>query len=118
MEERRAEYRKSGVTRMGKPVRLAEEKIAARLPAIEARGWVRKDEKWIERKYRFPTFRDAIAFVVAVGDEAEAMLHHPLISIDYRMVTLRLTTWSAGGLTELDFQSADAYDRIYEQMNP
>lgn len=103
---------------MGKPVRLTEEEVAARLPALEARGWVRKDEKWIERKYRFPTFKEAMAFVVAVGDEAAAMVHHPLISIDYRMVTLRLTTWSAGGLTELDFRSADAYDRIYEQMNP
>jgi len=103
---------------MGKPVRLTEEEIAARLPAIEARGWARKDEKWIERKYRFPTFRDAMRFAVAVGDEAEARNHHPLISIDYRMVTLRLTTWSAGGLTELDFESADAYDRIYGPINP
>lgn len=103
---------------MGKPVRLTEEEIAARLPAIEARGWVRKDEKWIERKYRFPAFKDAMRFAVAVGDEAEARNHHPLISIDFRMVTLRMTTWSAGGLTELDFESADAYDRIFEQMNP
>ena len=100
-----------------KPVRLTEEEVSARLSVVEAQGWVRKDEKWIERKYRFPSFKDAIKFVVAVGEEAEAQNHHPLISIDYRMVTLRLTTWSAGGLTDLDFQAAQSYERLFAHLN-
>ena len=38
------------------------------------------------------------------------MNHHPGIAIDYRRVTVKLTTWHAGGLTKLDVDSAEAYD--------
>ncbi len=97
-----------------KPVRLEEAEAAARAAALAEQGWERKDGKWLEKKYRFPSFPQTIAFVVRVGEEAETRVHHPFISIDYRMVTLRLTTWSAGGLTALDFESAEAYDRLFE----
>jgi len=95
-------------------MKLAEEQIADRLRQLGT--WERTDEKWIVRKYRFPSFPAAIAFVNRVAETAEAMNHHPMISIDYRMVGLRLTTWHAGGLTELDFRSAETYDKIYGEM--
>ncbi|WP_274362841.1 4a-hydroxytetrahydrobiopterin dehydratase [Paenibacillus thermotolerans] len=98
-----------------KPVRLDETEAAAKAAAMSEHGWERKDGKWLEKKYRFSSFPQAISFVVRVGEEAEARVHHPLISIDYRMVTLRLTTWSAGGLTTLDFESAEAYDRLFKE---
>ena len=88
-----------------------EPQIAERLKACT--DWSRKDDKWITRKYRFRSFQDAIRFVNMIADSAESMNHHPFISIDYRVVTLNLTTWKAGGLTELDFQSAERYNRLY-----
>ena len=90
-------------------MRLSEEQIEAKLAA--GGGWVREDGKWIVKKYRFRAFMDAIAFVNRVAEEAERLNHHPFISIDYKLVTLRLTSWHAGGLTELDFVAAEAFDR-------
>lgn len=76
-------------------------------------GWKREDVKWIVKKYRFRTFLDAVAYVNRIAKVAEQLNHHPLIAIDYKLVTLRLTTWSDGGLTELDFKAAAAFDAAF-----
>jgi len=91
--------------------KLTEEEIAAKLAQIS--GWSRDNGKWIVKSYRFPSFAESIAFVNEVARIADAMNHHPMIAIDFRKVTLRLTTWSAGGLTELDFVSASRYDQAF-----
>ncbi len=79
----------------------------------ELEGWkVEENGKWLVRGRVFPTFMDAIAFVGKVAAVAEEKNHHPLIGIDYKRVTLRLTTWHSGGLTALDVESAKAYDRL------
>ncbi|MGF7034479.1 4a-hydroxytetrahydrobiopterin dehydratase [Paenibacillus mucilaginosus] len=90
---------------------LTESGIEAGL--AQAGGWTRQEERWIVRKYRFPAFRDAVAFVNRVAEAAEELDHHPLIAIDYKLVTLRLTSWHAGGLTALDFTSAARFDEAY-----
>lgn len=92
-------------------MKLTDEQIASKLR--QAEGWSREEGKWIVKKYRFAEFMNAIAFVNEVARIAEKMNHHPMIAVDYRVVTLRLTSWSAGGLTELDFQSAARYDEAY-----
>ncbi|MBO9599876.1 MAG: 4a-hydroxytetrahydrobiopterin dehydratase [Cohnella sp.] len=77
----------------------------------ELQGWkLEEGGRTIAKKYLFPSFPEAVAFVNKVADIAEAQVHHPFISIDYRKVTLRLTTWHSGGLTLLDIQAAKAYD--------
>lgn len=43
---------------------------------------------------------------------AERMDHHPDIAIRYRQVELRLTTHSAGGLTDRDFELAQQIDAV------
>ena len=78
----------------------------------ELSGWKIEEEKWLVRKRLFPTFMEAVAFVNQVAAIAEDMNHHPFISIDFKRVTLRLTTWNSGGLTALDINSAKAYDRL------
>jgi 4a-hydroxytetrahydrobiopterin dehydratase len=60
-------------------------------------------------------FAGALAFVNAVGALAEAADHHPNIYMRWDTVTLRLTTHSAGGLTEKDFALAAEIDRLFEQ---
>jgi len=97
-------------------MKLTEEQITDRLAQVS--NWKRDDDKWISRRYRFPAFMLGIEFVQKVAEIAEAMNHHPMIAIDYRMVTLRLTSWHAGGLTEQDFQSVAAYDRAYVAILP
>lgn len=46
-------------------------------------------------------------------DRSEEVQHHPLISIDYKLITVKLSSWKAKGLTDLDFQLAADYDRLY-----
>lgn len=73
-------------------------------------GWKLEEGK-LAKKYMFPSFPEAVAFVNKVAGIAERMNHHPFISIDYRKVTLRLVTWHSGGITRLDIESANAYDK-------
>ncbi|AZU63560.1 4a-hydroxytetrahydrobiopterin dehydratase [Neobacillus mesonae] len=73
------------------------------------------DGKFILKRYRFREFLKGVAFVNDIAELSEERQHHPFISIDYKLVTLRLTTWSAGGLTDLDFELAKKYDEIFEK---
>ena len=68
----------------------------------------------LERTFELPSFRDAIAFVGRVADLAEEANHHPDIAISYKKVTLRWTTHSAGGLTDLDYELAARTDALVE----
>lgn len=94
--------------------RLSEDEIERYFASPEAEGWKREDGKWIARKYRFTTFPEAIAFVNKVADIAERLNHHPFIAIDYKLVTLRITSWHAGGLTALDFTAAKAFNHAFD----
>jgi 4a-hydroxytetrahydrobiopterin dehydratase len=95
----------------GFEMKLNEAEIEQQLALCE--GWKREDGKWVVKKYRFRTFMDAVAFVNKIAEVSEQLNHHPLIAIDYKMVTLRLTTWSDGGLTNLDFKTAAAFDQAF-----
>jgi 4a-hydroxytetrahydrobiopterin dehydratase len=88
---------------------LSSAEIEALLPSIPA--W-HQDESKIIRTFRFASFPSAISFVCEVAHVAEALDHHPDILIQYRSVTLTLTTHSAGGLTTLDFQTASAIEAL------
>jgi 4a-hydroxytetrahydrobiopterin dehydratase len=68
----------------------------------------------LERTFELSSFRDAIAFVGRVADLAEEANHHPDIAISYKKVTLRWTTHSAGGLTDLDYELASRTDGLVE----
>ncbi|RIW32688.1 4a-hydroxytetrahydrobiopterin dehydratase [Bacillus salacetis] len=78
--------------------------------------WKRKDEKWIERRFKFQEFMEGIGFVDRIAEIAEDMEHHPFISIQYKVVTLSLTSWNERGLTALDFEAAFKYNQIYDTM--
>lgn len=77
-------------------------------------GW-KLDGKFIVKKYRFREFLKGIAFVDEIAELSEEVNHHPFIAIDYKLVTLRLTSWNAGGLTDLDVELAEKYDAFYEK---
>jgi len=75
-------------------------------------GWDEKDGA-LHRDFRFATFAGALAFVNEVGALAEAANHHPDIDIRWNLVTLRLSTHSAGNVvTDRDHALAAAIDRL------
>ena len=91
------------------PVVLSEAEIQQRLAAVPL--WTTDGESLFYEQ-TFADFEAAIAFVNALVDPAEALGHHPDIVITYNRVALTLTTHDAGGLTELDFQLAEAISQL------
>jgi 4a-hydroxytetrahydrobiopterin dehydratase len=74
-------------------------------------GWERKGNE-IVRVYKNKSFVDSIGFVNKVSILAEKADHHPDILIQYKNVTLTLSTHSKGGLTEKDFNLAREIDAL------
>ncbi|MDR4948806.1 4a-hydroxytetrahydrobiopterin dehydratase [Neobacillus cucumis] len=82
---------------------------------LELPGW-KLDGKFLVKKYRFGEFLNGVAFVNEIAQLSEEKNHHPFIAIDYKLVTLRLTSWRSGGLTDLDVALAKVYDEFYEKF--
>lgn len=81
--------------------------------------WENIEDKALKRLFKFPSFKQAIEFVNRVANLAEEEGHHPDITINYKKVTLKLTTHAIGGLSENDFimaakieQSQSFYSQI------
>jgi 4a-hydroxytetrahydrobiopterin dehydratase len=72
--------------------------LAAELP-----GWTVVEEHHLEKEFRFPDFRQALAYVDRLGEVAEAEGHHPDIFLTWGKVKVTLWTHSVGGLSENDF---------------
>lgn len=94
--------------------KLIEQEVIKHLE--EVTNWKRVDEKWIERKYRFRDYLVGIKFVERIANVSEEVNHHPFISIDYKLIRVKLSSWNANGLTKLDFDLAKHYDALYEKI--
>ena len=77
----------------------------------ELQGWSLAGKE-IVREFSFSDFVEALRFVNAVGERAEAAGHHPDIDTRYNKVKLALTSHDSGGLTERDFNLAKVVDAI------
>jgi 4a-hydroxytetrahydrobiopterin dehydratase len=91
------------------PIRFTEVEVQRRLRDLP--GWTTDGEALFYER-TFPDFVSAIAFVNELVAPAEALAHHPDITIQYNRVFLTLTTHDAGGLTELDFALATAINQL------
>jgi 4a-hydroxytetrahydrobiopterin dehydratase len=97
---------------MPRPPRLSPAELAAALPALPL--WS-GDVDGLHRTVQLPTFRDAVAAVVAIADVAEELDHHPDIDIRWRTLHLTLVSHSAGGVSELDLALARRIDALLPQ---
>ncbi|PYQ17034.1 MAG: 4a-hydroxytetrahydrobiopterin dehydratase [Acidobacteria bacterium] len=86
---------------------LSEARIGEQMRQLA--GWERSGAA-IRKTYRFGSFKEGVAFANRVAEQAEEQDHHPDILIQYRQVTLTLTSHDAGGLTERDFRLARRID--------
>jgi 4a-hydroxytetrahydrobiopterin dehydratase len=89
---------------------LSQTAIQGKLRSVP--GWELVKSRTIQKKFTFDNFKEALAFVNKVGDLAEQSDHHPDIVINYNKVTLSLSTHSAGGLTEKDFDLAGHIEKL------
>jgi 4a-hydroxytetrahydrobiopterin dehydratase len=77
-----------------------------------ASGWALVKGKQLERQFKFPDFKEALAGCNRVGNLAEKQGHHPDVLLTYGMLKIQLSTHSAHGLTENDFIMAAKIDRL------
>ncbi|MEH2161130.1 MAG: 4a-hydroxytetrahydrobiopterin dehydratase [Nostoc sp.] len=74
-------------------------------------GWTVKNSK-LHITRTFKDFIEAIEFVNKLVEPAESAGHHPDIEISYNKVKITLTSHDAGGLTQADFDVAQAISQI------
>ena len=89
--------------------KFSEEQVAAGLKDHPA--WVELNGE-IQRTFEFDDFIGAMKFVNRVAEYAEKVQHHPDILIRYNKVTLSVSTHDAGGITQKDFDLAEATDNL------
>jgi 4a-hydroxytetrahydrobiopterin dehydratase len=91
------------------------EVAAAKQLLSQAPSWTLMDDaRRIERTFRFPDFKGAIAFVNKVGEIAEAEGHHPDIHFGWGYATISMHTHKIKGLHENDFIMAAKINRLAE----
>ncbi|GAB5408028.1 MAG: hypothetical protein BalsKO_03930 [Balneolaceae bacterium] len=89
---------------------LTEHEIQEEL--VELTGWKHDDDK-IWKKFEFNDFKEALAFIVRVGMEAEAQEHHPNLFNVYNSVSIGLQTHDVGNkVTQKDIALAKAIESI------
>jgi|SRR5665213_254835 len=92
--------------------RLSDQQIHELLRSMA--GWSHNSAPAsIERTFVRKNFLDAVAFIQQIAPIAEKQDHHPDILLsDYKKVKVMLSTHSAGGITQNDFDLARAIDQL------
>ena len=84
------------------------ERLAAELP-----HWY-LENGWIRRKYKTSGWKGTLMVVNTVGHLAEAAWHHPDLTVSYAFVIVKLTTHSAKGVTDKDFELARKIEDVVQ----
>lgn len=64
----------------------------------------------------FEDFKQALDFINTVGEIAERLQHHPdILLFDYRYVQLSISTHTAQGITDKDFEFVAEIDELFEE---
>ncbi len=66
----------------------------------------------LQAQFKFKDFNAAFAFMTRVAQVADAMNHHPEWFNVYSRVDITLRTHDSSGLTQLDFDLAQAIDQL------
>src|SRR5437867_1924051 len=80
-----------------------ESQIAERLQELP--GWYYEDG-WIRRVYKTDGWPTTLMLVNAIGFCSEAAYHHPDLAVTWGRIVVKLSTHSAGGITDKDFALA------------
>jgi 4a-hydroxytetrahydrobiopterin dehydratase len=94
---------------MARPTKLDTAVVSAWLGAHP--GWERVGEALV-RKFTFPDFATALAFVVRMGCWAERHDHHPDVELGWGRARVAWSTHDAGGITPLDLELAEVTDSL------
>ncbi|HTW28975.1 MAG TPA: 4a-hydroxytetrahydrobiopterin dehydratase [Acetobacteraceae bacterium] len=85
-----------------------EERLAKELP-----HW-KLERGWIRRTFRTNSWKGTLMVINTVGHLAEAAWHHPDITASYAWVEVRLSTHTAKGITDKDFELARKIEEVVQ----
>ena len=88
---------------------LSDDDIRTALDALP--GWEYEGGA-LRKQYELASYRDAIALINQIADDAEASDHHPDLDSRYDKVVVSLRTHSEGGVTAKDVEAASRIDAI------
>ena len=74
--------------------------------------WQVINQHHLEKEFTFKNFREALDFVVQVGELAEEQGHHPDIALSWGKVQITIYTHKIDGLAESDFVLAAKADAL------
>jgi len=89
--------------------RLSDAEIEQRVADLD--GWALEGDA-IAKAFDRGDFVGSVRFVDAIVEPAEAMNHHPDLSISWSEVKVSITSHAAGGLTANDFELAARIDAL------
>ena len=95
---------------------LTPEELQQKIKELAPEWTVGKNEKgipFIERIQHASFYMGGIDFARKVAKIAEANNHHPDIRINYKRISVRYWTHSAGGVTLADVQMAQKIDPMF-----
>ncbi|GAB7563059.1 4a-hydroxytetrahydrobiopterin dehydratase [Methylobacillus methanolivorans] len=90
----------------------SEAEIQTRLQK-ELPHWYYEDG-WIRRKYKTSGWKATLMVVNTVGHLAEAAWHHPDLTVSYAFVIVKLSTHTAKGITDKDWELAHKIESVIQ----
>lgn len=91
---------------------LTKDEINQKLEDFQ--NWTFEDDA-IHISLEFEDFKNAFTAMTRMAFEAERFEHHPSWSNTYNTVNISLSTHDAGGVTEKDFELAQAFEHVLGQ---
>jgi 4a-hydroxytetrahydrobiopterin dehydratase len=88
-----------------KPQKYELEDVEGKLKELGLDAWYLEDG-WIRRKYNTDGWPSTLMAVNAIGYLCEQAWHHADLSVTWGKLWVKLTTHSAGGITDNDFELA------------
>ena len=89
---------------------LSEEDVRKYISDL-GNAWELKDGK-IVKSFQFDSFMDAIEFVNKVAKVGEKLDHHPIITINWKVVRLSLKSFDIDAITKRDINLAKEIEKL------
>lgn len=93
---------------------LSEDEIEEKIEELDI--WGVHDRK-LATEIEFGNYKETVFFANSVYSLAEEHFHHPKVTVDYDTVVIDLWTHEVEGLTEKDFELAEAIEEKLTSMS-
>jgi 4a-hydroxytetrahydrobiopterin dehydratase len=90
---------------------LSNEEVEKTIEKELHNRWKLKDGKLV-KSFQFTSFMDAIDFVNEIAKIAERIDHHPIITINWKIVNLSLKSFDVDAITKRDIALAKEIEKL------